>query len=149
LEGKGCRTKDDTRVTCHAREKNCGGRTPPGPCVPHGGTPAAPECPLPSRCVCFECSIGKQKKPILFKVTEPVTGSFQSRGLASSSSCRVPNCSRQESILEEWRRRRTWCMLLYYSDIVRIQGSRPEIMLTCIVSVMAITPIVSEREGLQ
>ena len=32
---------------------------------------------------------------------------------------------------------------------VRIQGSRPGIMLTCIVSFMAITPIVSEREGLQ
>ena len=37
-----------------------------------------------------------------------VTGSFESRGLASSSSCRVPNCSRQESILEEWRGPRTW-----------------------------------------
>ena len=32
---------------------------------------------------------------------------------------------------------------------VRIQSSRPGIMLTCIVSVMAIAPIVSEREGLQ
>jgi thiol-disulfide isomerase/thioredoxin len=32
---------------------------------------------------------------------------------------------------------------------VRIQGSRPGIMLTCIVRFMAITPIVSEREGLQ
>jgi hypothetical protein len=32
---------------------------------------------------------------------------------------------------------------------VRIQGSRLGIMLTCIVSFMAITPIVSEREGLQ
>ena len=32
---------------------------------------------------------------------------------------------------------------------VRIQGSRPGIMLTCIVSFMAIAPIVSEREGLQ
>ena len=32
---------------------------------------------------------------------------------------------------------------------VRIQGSRPGIMLTCIVRFMAITPIVSERERLQ
>jgi hypothetical protein len=29
-------------VTCHPREKNYGHRTPPGPCVPHGGTPEAP-----------------------------------------------------------------------------------------------------------
>jgi len=35
-----------------------------------------------------------------------------------------------------------------YVRVVRIQGSRPGIMLTCIVSFMAITPIVSEREGL-
>jgi len=34
-------------------------------------------------------------------------------------------------------------------ETVRIQGSRPGIMLTCIVRFMAITPIVSEREGLQ
>ena len=32
---------------------------------------------------------------------------------------------------------------------VRIQGSRPGIMLTCIVSFMAITHLVSEGEGLQ
>jgi hypothetical protein len=36
-------------VTCHPREKTYGDRTPPGPCVPHGGTPVAPQCPLPSR----------------------------------------------------------------------------------------------------
>ena len=56
-----------------------GGKTtgPPGPCVPHGGTPAAP--------------------PPLSVPPLGVTGSFQSRGLASSSSCCVPNCSRQES----------------------------------------------------
>ena len=36
-----------------------------------------------------------------------------------------------------------------YVVAVRIQGSRPGIMLTCIVRFMAITPIVSEREGLQ
>jgi hypothetical protein len=29
-------------VTCYPREKNYGHRTPPGPCVPHGGTPEAP-----------------------------------------------------------------------------------------------------------
>jgi hypothetical protein len=29
LEGKGRRAQDDTRVTCHAREKNYGDRTPP------------------------------------------------------------------------------------------------------------------------
>jgi hypothetical protein len=33
-------------VTCHPRGKNYGHRTPPGPCVPHGGTPEAPQCPL-------------------------------------------------------------------------------------------------------
>jgi hypothetical protein len=36
-------------VTCHPREKNYGDRTPPAPCVPHGGTPVAPQCPLSSR----------------------------------------------------------------------------------------------------
>jgi hypothetical protein len=29
-------------VTCNPRGENNGDRTPPGPCVPHGGTPAAP-----------------------------------------------------------------------------------------------------------
>ena len=36
-------------MTCHPRGKNYGDRTPPGPDVPHGGTPVAPQCPLPSR----------------------------------------------------------------------------------------------------
>jgi hypothetical protein len=29
-------------VTCHPKGENFGDRTPPGPCVPHGGTPEAP-----------------------------------------------------------------------------------------------------------
>ena len=36
-------------------------------------------------------------------------------------------------------------MLCDHVDIVRIQGSRPGIILTCIASVMAITPIVREK----
>jgi hypothetical protein len=49
LEGMGRRTYDETRVTCHPREKNYGDRTPPGLCVPHGRTPVALQCPLPSQ----------------------------------------------------------------------------------------------------
>ena len=41
------------------------------------------------------------------------------------------------------------CSYVVSERYVRIQGSRPGIMLTCIVRFMAITPIVSEREGLQ
>jgi hypothetical protein len=33
--------------------------------------PAPPRRPLATPLVCVECFIGKQKKPILFKVTEP------------------------------------------------------------------------------
>jgi len=40
-------TLDETRVSCQG--KKYGDRTPPGPCVPHGGMSAAPKCPLPSR----------------------------------------------------------------------------------------------------
>jgi hypothetical protein len=72
LEGKGSHTWNETLVTCNPRGKHFWDRIPPGPCVPHGGM-SAPHCPLPSR-------------------------SSQSRGLASSSSCRVPNCPCQESI---------------------------------------------------
>jgi len=80
LEGKA--TQGGTRVVCHPRGKNYGDRTPPVPCVPHGGTPAA-------LVVCLNAP-----SPL------GVTRSSQSRGLASSSSCRVPNCPRQESICQ-------------------------------------------------
>jgi hypothetical protein len=42
LGGKGTSHVGRTRVTCYPREKNNGHRTPPGPCVPNGGTPEAP-----------------------------------------------------------------------------------------------------------
>jgi hypothetical protein len=38
--------KDEPWVTSHPRGKNYGDRTPPGPCVPHGGTPVALLPPL-------------------------------------------------------------------------------------------------------
>jgi hypothetical protein len=34
---------------CFDRGNNFGDRTTPGPCVPHGGKPVAPQGPLPSR----------------------------------------------------------------------------------------------------
>ena len=35
-------------MTCHSTGKNYL-RSNLGPCVPHGGTPVAPQCPLPFR----------------------------------------------------------------------------------------------------
>jgi hypothetical protein len=44
--------------------------------------------------VCVECLIGKQKKPILFKVTEPSSVTVPSRGLCCRSCFGPRTCGR-------------------------------------------------------
>jgi hypothetical protein len=77
-QGKGRRTYEGKRVTCHPRGKNYGDRPLPGgkttgiephvPGFPHGVAPVAPQYPL---------------------TPSGGTLSDQSKGLATSSSCRV------------------------------------------------------------
>jgi hypothetical protein len=46
LGGKGMSLVGWDTGNLPSQGKNCGHRTPPGPCVPHGGTPEAPQHPL-------------------------------------------------------------------------------------------------------
>ena len=95
-------------MTCHPRAENYGHRTPPGPCVPHGGTPEAPQYPLtPWGWHALRAGVWHCRRRVVAPVAPqypltPLGGtlSWQGYGFVVAVSCRrvvapvapVPNC---------------------------------------------------------